>query len=110
MTTKKMQCAICDDDAQMETKTCVVCKTPTTRLMDTFSRRLACPVHRMVLICGEYKFVCDPCRTVGWVSTAGTGGGDHLYNIDLNVKIVNGKVLPYDAHVSDDDDDDSFIF
>lgn len=44
---------------------------------------------------------------MGWVSTAGTGGGDHLYNIDLNVKIVHGRVVPYDDDESDDDNEES---
>ena len=51
--------------------------------------------NNVVLICGECKHVCDPCTELGWISTAGTGGGDHLYNVELNLKIVKGKTLVY---------------
>lgn len=65
--------------------------------MPEYLRRSKCPVHKekLFLICGPCRYVCDDCLEAGWVSTAGTGGGDHLYNEQLNVKIVRGERLPY---------------
>lgn len=90
----------CNDTKKTENKSCVVCGHTETMLMAEFWRKARCPSHKkknnVVLICGECKHVCDPCVELGWISTAGTGGGDHLYNVELNLKIVKGKTLVYD--------------
>lgn len=85
-----------------------VCSITVTQLMNPFWRERTCPFHhpeKVIFICGPCKFVCDACRAIGWVSTAGTGGGDFLYNSDLNLEIVKGKLLAYDRDVQEEDDD-----
>ena len=91
----------CDDVAKTECKTCIVCSTTVTHLMGPYWRKLECPLHKLngfrsILICGPCKFVCDECVAIGWVSTAGTGGGDFLYNSELNLEIVRGELCAYD--------------
>lgn len=104
----------CRDETKTETKTCVVCSTVVTRLMDEFWRKHKCPIHkpigfRSIMICGECKFLCDECISVGWISTAGTGGGDSVYNIELNLELVRGALRAYDRERSSSEEEDEDI-
>lgn len=93
----------CNDTEKTESKTCVVCSHTETILMHPYYRELRCPFHHPVRVV-ETKHVCDSC--------AGTGGGDALYNRELNLEIVKGKIVAYDRERSssteDDDDDEKF--
>lgn len=88
----------CDDTKRTEKKTCVVCGYNEIVLMNEFYRKVRCPSHKksFVFICGECKHVCDMCTKLGWISTAGKGGGDFLFNVELNLEIVKGKTVVYD--------------
>lgn len=93
-------------------KVCVVCQKRVTFAIDTMTERPLCPciVHitHIFAICGQPKFLCEACKDEGWISLAGTGGGDALYNERLNLEIVRGQILAYDrvrGEETDDDDD-----
>ncbi len=88
----------CGDTKKTETKICCVCEHSEVMLMPEYLRKARCPLHhpqKLIMICGECKHVCELCVKLGWISTAGTGGGDYIYNRELGIQIVKGKVVPY---------------
>lgn len=99
-----------NDEGRADTKVCVVCQKRVTEVMDTMTRMLSCPctVHkrRIFAMCGQTKFLCEACQDEGWISLAGTGGGDAIYNERLNLEIVRGQILALDRVRSEETDDD----
>lgn len=69
----------CEDETKTKRKTCVICKEMSEQLMDKAERYWDC--HREIInICGLSEFVCNDCKTEGWYSTAGWGGGTQHIN------------------------------
>lgn len=65
-----------------ETKlyTCVICGVESMQPMSYVDLRRDCPIHEVVMFCGQLEFVCPSCTNEGWYSTAGCGGATQHIN------------------------------
>lgn len=81
---------------------CAVCS-----IEKTAREYILCQTHRVPLICGKCRFVCDACIDAGWISLAGTGGGDALYNPKLNLELVRGQLRVLNRESSSSEEDES---
>lgn len=80
---------ICNDESYTLNETCVICNNVKSSLLTESQRVSECPIHKKIRICGEYEYVCESCKELGWYSTAGYGGKTkHINSITNEVRNI----------------------
>ncbi len=62
------------EEERSKNYTCVICNVSQNRPMTKNDRKKDCKIHKFIMCCGQYEFVCQSCVDEGWYSTAGFGG------------------------------------
>lgn len=80
---------ICHDTTLEETCHCFACNISGKRLMHERTRRLKCPLHKIIQ-CGSNHYICGDCKTKGWISQSLTGGPTHyIFNTLTDERIYD---------------------
>lgn len=82
-----MDCTCLDESQQTYIELCVICNDEGETPMTPSKRTKTCKLHRMIMVCGDYEYVCAKCKELGWYSTAGWGGGTYHKNRITGVTI-----------------------
>lgn len=69
---------------QKHDRICFKCEQTFNIEMDDLHRKINCPKHKFITMCGYPPYICDKCKGEGWVGRGGDGGKNRAVNTRTN--------------------------